>query len=376
MTPKLKKIARVTFISFNVITIFFYLLACLVPFLDPGVHWFIALLGLVFPLLFFIVLGFLAYWIFRRSKWAFISFAALLLSWQQVNVIFKVFSKNKFDTAKAPQSLRVLTWNLSSWGESNRQNEKNNMDDMVQLIKNTNADVLCFQEYLYYKRKKFRDSIIPALKESGYHYAYFGQIRYTGYLYSLTVLTATVIMSKYPFIDSAKTFLHDDGHEEPLLSADIKVNDQTIRIFTTHLQSVSFKENDYAALHNLKEPAEASVAEARTIGGKLKIAYKKRAAEVELLQTKIKESPYPVIVCGDFNDVPNSYTYFNVKGNLQDAFLEKGWGLGRTFRFISPTLRIDYILADKSFRVKQYTELRYPYSDHYAVVADIGIGKN
>jgi endonuclease/exonuclease/phosphatase family metal-dependent hydrolase len=376
MSPKFKKIARISFISLNCITIFFYLLACLVPFLNPGVHWFIALLGLVFPLLFFVLLGFLIYWVLRRSKWAFICVAVLLISWQQVTVVFNLFGNKKFNTVKSPESLRILTWNLSSWGESNRSDTKNNMDDMVGVIKTANADVLCFQEYLYFKRSKFRDSIIPALRAQGYRYAYFGQIDYTGYLYSLTVLTATVIMSKYPFIDSSKTFYREKEHSEPLLSIDLKFHDQTVRIFNTHLQSVSFQKNDYAALHSLKEPGEASVAESRAMVGKIKIGYKKRAGETDILQTKIKESPHPVIVCGDFNDVPNSYTYFTVKGNLQDAFLEKGWGLGRTFRFISPTLRIDYILADKRFNVKQYTELKFPYSDHYAVVADIDISNN
>ncbi|MGN6246740.1 MAG: endonuclease/exonuclease/phosphatase family protein [Ginsengibacter sp.] len=85
----------------------------------------------------------------------------------------------------------------------------------------------------------------------------------------------------------------------------------------------------------------------------------------------MEKSPYPVILTGDFNDVPNSNTYFTISKNMQDVFLKKGSFIGRTFRFISPTLRIDYILADKSFKVNQMRIIHVSYSDHYPVEADL-----
>jgi endonuclease/exonuclease/phosphatase (EEP) superfamily protein YafD len=83
------------------------------------------------------------------------------------------------------------------------------------------------------------------------------------------------------------------------------------------------------------------------------------------------DSPYPVLFCGDLNDVPNSYTYFTVRGDMQDAFLKKGFGIGRTFSAISPTLRIDYIFADDNFKIIQFNRLVKHYSDHFMLVADI-----
>ena len=376
MSPKIKKIARYCFIAFNAVTIVLYLLACLVPFVSAGNYPYIALLGLGFPILFFVVLAFLIYWLIRKSRWALVCIAAFLLSWQQLSVVFRFRSLTGFKADKLPGTLRVLTWNLSSWGESNRANTKDNQADMVALIKSTNADVLCFQEFLYYKNKKYRDSIIPALREAGYQYTYFEKVNFSGRLYSTAVLTGVEIMSKYPFTQTFKVLYDEKDFIEPLIYADIKINNQTIRFFTTHLQSVNFGENDYEALYKLKEPAEASVTGSRAVLWKLKHAYKKRSLQAEILLGKIKESPYPVIVCGDFNDVPSSYTYFTVKGNLQDAFLKKGSGFGRTFRFISPTLRIDYIMADKKFDVTQYYQFKVPYSDHYPVVADLTIGES
>jgi endonuclease/exonuclease/phosphatase family metal-dependent hydrolase len=158
---------------------------------------------------------------------------------------------------------------------------------------------------------------------------------------------------------------------EHLLYTDIKVEDKTFRIFATHLQSVHFGEKEYESLSNLKHAHESDFSDSRTIVSKLKKGYVSRYKQAELVSEKIKESPYQSLICGDFNDVPNSSTYFKIKGNFQDAFLQKGFFVGRSFRFISPTLRIDYILADKKFNVTQFQRIKVPYSDHYPVEADL-----
>jgi endonuclease/exonuclease/phosphatase family metal-dependent hydrolase len=82
------------------------------------------------------------------------------------------------------------------------------------------------------------------------------------------------------------------------------------------------------------------------------------------------ESPYPVVVCGDMNDVPNSNAYQIISKNLYDAYTEKGWGVGRTFKFLSPTLRIDYVLHSKELQLAQVNVLQTKLSDHSPVLAD------
>ena len=380
MSPKLKKIARFCFIGANLITVVLYLTACLVPFLSAGTHWLVALLGLIFPLLFVGLLTFLLYWLFRKSKWVFICIAALAISWQQITAMLGLHFNKKFVAAKATENIRVLSWNLSSWGGTNRMRKAGGADsyqnEMIAIIKDVQADVLCFQEYPFFKYLKEQDSIPTALKEIGYQYMHLAKYKYTKKLYRSTILTTVAILSKYPITDTATFFYKQREFAEPLVYTDIKINNYSLRIFTAHLQSVRFGEDDYEALHKLKEPGEVSVTESKTVINKLRQAYNNRGLQADFITTKIKESPYPVIICGDFNDVPNSYTYFTVKGNLQDAFLQKGWGFGRTFRYISPTLRIDYILADKKSEIKQFSEIKVPYSDHYPVVADFGMEKN
>ncbi len=89
----------------------------------------------------------------------------------------------------------------------------------------------------------------------------------------------------------------------------------------------------------------------------------------------MNKSPYPVIICGDFNDVPNSYAYSKIGKNMHNAFVKKGAGIGRTFSRITPTLRIDNIFTDKKFTIEQYTRIKEKLIDHYPIIADITLNK-
>ena len=109
----------------------------------------------------------------------------------------------------------------------------------------------------------------------------------------------------------------------------------------------------------------------RSLAKKLKGALGLRGYQADTVRRQLDACRVPYVICGDFNDVPNSYTYFQIRGNLQDAFIAKSFGIGRTYIHISPTLRIDYILPSKEFVVVQTMKLTSPYSDHYGVVTDL-----
>src|ERR1700716_3783259 len=119
MTAKSRKLLTDFFIVSNFIVVFFYLLVCLVPFLNAGKFWFVAMLGLGFPLLLLLLLVFLLILLILKSRWVFLSLAALLLSWQQLSVVFALRTGKEFNVEKPPGELRVLSWNVSRWDEFN-----------------------------------------------------------------------------------------------------------------------------------------------------------------------------------------------------------------------------------------------------------------
>lgn len=96
-----------------------------------------------------------------------------------------------------------------------------------------------------------------------------------------------------------------------------------------------------------------------------------RSRQAKIIGRHIEESPYPVIVCGDFNDVPLSYVYHQVKGSLEDSFAARGTGIGATYNGRIPGLRIDHILAGSEFEFLSHRVVKGDYSDHFPIVSKI-----
>ena len=107
----------------------------------------------------------------------------------------------------------------------------------------------------------------------------------------------------------------------------------------------------------------------------MKLAFSRRGRQAVIVRDEMDRSPYPSVICGDFNDIPNSYTYSHIKGNWQDAFLQKGFGIGRSFITMAPTLRIDYILPDNHFDILQFDMVDEDLSDHIMLVTDVRLKK-
>lgn len=357
------------FIFLNLCVIICYLIACALPYINTDTFWFLALAGLIFPIVFFALVFFILLWLIIKSKWLWISIAVLLLGFQQILAVFAFNIPHDFSMARKPNALRVLQWNVSSWDQYNNKNvgDMNYRSLMLDLVKIQNADVLCFEEFFESKNTALYQKNIPAIVKMGYPYHYF----VSSIDWEKDFETGVAIFSKYPIIDTAKFEYEKNSSAEHLIYADIKAGDRTVRILTTHLQSVRFEAEDYQSLSQIKHTNREGLRDSRTIVSKLKKGYTYRYNQAQTVHEQIEASPYQVVVCGDFNDVPNSNTYFTVKGNLQDAFLKKGFFIGRSFRFISPTLRIDYILSDKRFKVDQCRVIHVPYSDHYPVEADL-----
>jgi endonuclease/exonuclease/phosphatase family metal-dependent hydrolase len=205
------------------------------------------------------------------------------------------------------------------------------------------------------------------MKEMGYHhysYAWMndGDLQWFG----------NAIFSKHPIIDSGKVYFPHSRFPETLLHVDIKFGNDTIRVYTTHLQSLNFQKEDYENVEEIKDKQKDILKNSKGLFSKVRSAMIVRKEQVEIIRELISNDPYPYILTGDFNDVPNSYAYATIKGNdLQDVFLKKGFGVGRTFNNISPTLRIDYIFTTKDFSIRQFNRIAKNLSDHYMLVADL-----
>ncbi|HRO44550.1 endonuclease/exonuclease/phosphatase family protein [Agriterribacter sp.] len=372
-------IRRFLLIVYLVVVVVF-LTACLSPFLNPATWWFFGFLGLAFPYLLIILLVFLAVWIFARSRWSWLAIIALLLGWKNIASVFAFHPFSSFDKEKkAAGTLRIMTWNIKSFFPpediKNRKTRIAHRESIFGVIRDYDPDIIAIQEFYGIESVKWFNNL-TYLREMGYRYYYFpGDFERYRDNYS-----GTAIFSKYPIVYSARTNMPQNGEDkvESLLKADIIYNADTISVFTAHLQSYRFMPEDYSDLSKIRNDPNERIDASKNIVRKMRVAFKKRGVQTDIIRRQLDESAYPEIFCGDLNDVPNSYAYFSVKNNKRDAFIAGGFGFGQTFYNFSsnfmrrlPTLRIDYIFTDPRFTIKQCTRVPVILSDHIPVVADI-----
>lgn len=368
-----RRFTKILFVVLNSVVAVVFLLACLAPYLNPQKWWPVSLMGLGFAFIIVTLIAFLFFWLLFKPRFMLISLLALAMGYKGISVFFAFHTSQNFDYNKPKDVLRIAHWNVARFVEWKRNNNKGSQTrmKMMDLIKEQNADVLCMQEFFTSTDSIYYNNLNYVMKELGYPYYYFSQDN-DGYLQWY----GQAIFSRVPIIDSGLIRFPEPALPEALMHADIIFNKDTIRLYTTHLQSVQFQKQDYETIEGIKNNDEQAVKKSRGIFSKLKRGVINRAGQADLVKATTRQSPYPYILTGDFNDVPNSYTYFTIKGDdLQDAFLMKGFGVGKTFSNIAPTLRIDYILTTKDFSISQFNRIMKNYSDHYMLVVDVQLKK-
>jgi len=367
MPSRLRIITKRILVVLNIITAVLYLLSCLAPYIKPTDSWVIAVLGLAFPLFLALLLGFIFLWLILKLKRVWFSIIVLLFGYKSINVFWAFNAASGFEYNKKPERIRIASWNVArflEWKRNNNQKSQTRLK-MLEQIQKQNPDILCLEEFFHSPDSVFYNNI-SEIKAMGYPYYYFsydpdGDHQFIG----------SAIFSKYPMLDTGHVRYFRPSMPEALVHADIKVNNDTIRVFTTHLQSVQFRQKDYEAISEIKSAEDSLFANSKTVLSKLRKAMKLRSSQADIVRQIMDDSPYPSIFCGDLNDTPNSYTYFTIRGKMQDAFLKKGFGIGRTYSSLSPTLRIDYVFADENFHISQFTRVVKYLSDHFMLMADV-----
>ena len=375
----LRYVTRRVFIVLNIITVILFLLACANTFLHPGKWWVIALLGLIFPLLLLLLVCFFVVGLFVSGwrRWSLLSLAALIIGWTNIHNFLALHPGHGWRPAKDSGALRIMTWNVRSFDEftTKKKGASGHREKMLNFIDSQHTDVLCLEEF--FDSHALMDSCSIPYIQRRLHFPYYFFSR--DYVHVGKYEGGVIIFSRYPIVDSMiMRYSRPDGIRatESLIAADIHAGKDTIRVFATHLQSVLFRGKDFHDLTIIRNVDDSILMASKSIAKKLGYAFRRRSGQAEQVRVQLDRSPHPGVICGDFNDVPNSFTYSTIRGGWQDAFLKKGFGIGRTYVYISPTLRIDYILTNPAFSILQCrTFFSLNLSDHNPVVADVKLGR-
>ena len=361
-----RRAAKTILITINAVIVLLFLIACLSPYVNPAHWWMNGFTGLIVPYLVLVLIFFIIFWLFAKPVLALMPLLTLAIGWQQLSVVFAWHPGSGFTKRKHDNVLRVVDWNVQSFNGLSKNTEIKKLipNELAESAMKLHPDVICMQEF---NTAATADNISLFKRQYPYHFFSKDYQRVNGGYQS-----GCIIFSKYPIVDSGKIKY---PVAESLIYADILKGNDTIRIYTTHLQSFKFKKEDYTDMEKIKDQDNESLTASKSIFRKMKLAFSRRGIQANMVKDEIDKSPYPSVICGDFNDVPNSYAYFKIKGDRQDAFLQKGFAIGRTFIALAPTLRIDYILPDRKFEIKQFDMIDEALSDHFMLVTDILLKK-
>jgi endonuclease/exonuclease/phosphatase family metal-dependent hydrolase len=369
--PFFRRVTKRFLIICNIVAAGCFIMGSYVKFFDPERWWFVGLLTLSLPYILLTLLVFFFCWLFARKIWMLISLLAIAFCWKPVQNIFPFHLSEAFKQQKNSNSIRVMTWNVEHFDILEHKTHPEKKIKMMDLIKQYQPDIACFQEMVGGDDDRsinYLGDFKRLLQFSGYFYSYhsdldFDQDHHFG----------IVIFSKYPMINKQTISIPPNDYNSIFQYIDVIANNDTIRVFNFHLQSLKFTRENLQYIDNPDINSNKTIAESKSIISKLKKGFIKRSRQSDKVREEIDKSPYPVIVCGDFNDVPNSYAYCKIGDGLQNAFVEKGIGFGRTFSGISPTLRIDNIFTDKRFTINQFIRVSKKLSDHFPVITDVSI---
>ena len=323
-------------------------------------------MGLMFPYLAVLLIFSIIFWWVIKPKLSIISIITLLIGFKQFSVLMAVNTNQSYKPKKDSTQIRVLDWNIRSFHGLSNKKDKAKIDrlSIAEAINSRNADVVCLQEF---NHSDISDNL--SLFSQKYPYHFFSRDFHRG---NYRYVAGSIIFSKYPILNSGRV-QYPGKNAESLIFADIQTPNNIIRVFTTHLQSFRFNQSDYEGIDKIKSTQDEALHASKTLFQKMKLAFTKRGEQARIVRETLEKSPYPSVVCGDFNDVPNNYTYYHIKQDWQDPFLQKSLGIGRTFMGVAPTLRIDYILPDKKFTIHQFDMVDEDLSDHLMLITDISV---
>jgi endonuclease/exonuclease/phosphatase family metal-dependent hydrolase len=299
------------------------------------------------------------FWLMVKPSRALLPVGVSLLS---LAFLPRTYATGNSPTPETPGKtvFKVMSYNVSSFSNpvDAKESKQTETEKMKKWIADEEVDIMCFPEYAnndlsslfnttnYFKDRGFtykRLFVTPNFRSEDYY--------------------GLALLSKHPIIAARDTMFEA---RNGLVQADIRIENDTVRVIAVHLYSMSLR---LYTLMGQKEMVGIK-RESRNTLSLMKKGFQNRSREIETVHAWIRSSPYPVIVCGDFNETPYSYVYGKTRQLLANAFEEKGSGFGYSYNRLPYFIRIDHQFYDQSrLELNAFTTDRnVDFSDHYPLI--------
>ncbi len=362
----LRKLLKYLLLIVNIIFAAMLIVSGAARWLNPAQHTTVAIIGMFFPILMLINLLMALCWLLMLKKNALLSLTVVLL------FVHRYISFSTDSDASGGLQLRVLTYNTHNFGLNQRPEHLQIMHEMVDFVGMQNVDIACFQEYTNGEHTLPVDANIAG--KFGYsHICYMPERWVRGDTHS-----GLATYSRYPIV-GRQQIAADGKTDKMIIYTDIKIGNDTLRVFNCHLQSNQFSNGEYEFIQKVNT-LDADVYDTSkldenrsgmlSIVRRMKRAYEWRVRQAATLVDYVRNSPYPTIVCGDFNETQSSYIYRLVVKGMCDSDQLGSIAMHNTYRRFFPGIRIDYILYNADMRRVSCEVPAFDLSDHRPVVAE------
>jgi endonuclease/exonuclease/phosphatase family metal-dependent hydrolase len=341
-----KNLVKHTLLFLNLLAVLALLTAYLSGHTSPERCWIPSFFGLAYPVILGVNVFFVLFWLIFRPRYGFFSLAVILAGWSFVSRYVQLEGKSS-ETG----DIEIISYNVHHFKGSGVLSQNQTAAEIVRFLKEQQPDIICLQEV------RLRQNTIFNLQKTVQEFHFINH-----YQFARTSNTfGSVTLSRYPIVHMGE--IRFENSRNITIYTDLLVGKDTIRIFNVHLHSYGIDPRDYNIIDS-GITTEEDLIKAREMGSKLKFGFEMRARQVDTIRKMISETSYPVIVCGDLNDIPASYSYQQLGKGLKDAFVRSGKGIGRTFINKLPGLRIDYIFHSPVFESFNFKTHDYRHSDH------------
>lgn len=257
-----------------------------------------------------------------------------------------------------------MTFNMiHGWDQEGKQSDRNRT---VDYIINSGADIVCLQEVI----KFAPGGDIPNFTDEQ-----FEQIKK---IYPWQVGDPSndmKVLSKYPIVfENGYNYINGDFDKKRYTFYKLNINGHRLTLINVHLLSFMLTPQERDVVTNIRsvETAKESYRELKgDIREKLSAGFKKRKKDVQILRETIDRIKGPMIICGDFNDVPESYAYRLLKGeDLRDAYVETGFGPMITYNKHAFWFHLDQVFYRGDLKALSVKKGDTKVSDHFPLMTE------
>ncbi len=325
------------------------------PSVSPSRGWIFPIVSLFTPAIYLSSALLALYWVIRwRWRNALLLIVPVAIATPRMALYTQIETAKHYEHKPTRAEFKLVTFNTKNF--TNLEGQLS-VDEAVQYIEEQNPNIIVFQEY---DRKRFKGAAESSEPK-----------------YNIESCDGQSVWSRFKIVDKSGQLIEKDSLEKSgsAFWVDLLVGRDTLRLFNLHLHSTSITsiDNDYISSmeflgDSLREDKFTDML------SRFKETSVWRAKQAGSIAQQVAQSPYKVIVCGDFNDTPNSYAYHKISKGLDDTFREQGSGYSYTYNGFMNLLRIDYVLVAPQIDVISYdVDYDYPYSDHFPVVTTLKI---